>query len=48
LGGEDFLNRLVTHFVQEFKPKTGKKLQDNKRGLRRLRTACERAKVNFI
>jgi molecular chaperone DnaK (HSP70) len=46
LGGEDFDNRMVTHFVQEFKRKNGKDLQDNKRGLRRLRTACERAKVN--
>jgi heat shock protein 1/8 len=44
LGGEDFDNRMVTHFVQEFKRKNGKDLQDNKRGLRRLRTACERAK----
>jgi heat shock protein 1/8 len=45
LGGEDFDNRMVTHFVQEFKRKNGKDLGDNKRGLRRLRTACERAKV---
>ena len=44
LGGEDFDNRMVSHFVQEFKRKNGKDLQDNKRGLRRLRTACERAK----
>jgi heat shock protein 1/8 len=44
LGGEDFDNRMVAHFVQEFKRKNGKDLQDNKRGLRRLRTACERAK----
>jgi L1 cell adhesion molecule like protein len=35
---------MVAHFVQEFKRKNGKDLQDNKRGLRRLRTACERAK----
>ena len=45
LGGEDFDNRMVEHFVQEFKRRNGKDLQDNKRGLRRLRTACERAKV---
>nr|WCD24762.1 Tyr p 28 allergen [Tyrophagus putrescentiae] len=44
LGGEDFDNRLVTHFVQEFKRKHIKDLSDNKRALRRLRTACERAK----
>ncbi|XP_071572900.1 heat shock 70 kDa protein cognate 4 [Temnothorax nylanderi] len=44
LGGEDFDNRMVTHFVQEFKRKYKKDLSPNKRALRRLRTACERAK----
>jgi L1 cell adhesion molecule like protein len=44
LGGEDFDNRMVTHFVQEFKRKYKKDLATNKRALRRLRTACERAK----
>lgn len=44
LGGEDFDNRMVTHFVQEFKRKYKKDLASNKRALRRLRTACERAK----
>nr|AGQ50301.1 heat shock cognate 70 [Leguminivora glycinivorella] len=44
LGGEDFDNRMVTHFVQEFKRKYKKDLTTNKRALRRLRTACERAK----
>lgn len=44
LGGEDFDNRLVNHFVQEFKRKHKKDLSENKRSLRRLRTACERAK----
>ncbi|XP_077271894.1 heat shock 70 kDa protein cognate 4 [Temnothorax americanus] len=44
LGGEDFDNRMVTHFVQEFKRKYKKDLSSNKRALRRLRTACERAK----
>merc|ERR1712070_1268035 len=44
LGGEDFDNRLVNHFVQEFKRKNKKDLTSNKRSLRRLRTACERAK----
>jgi heat shock protein 1/8 len=64
LGGEDFDNRLVNHFVNEFKRKH-KKVRDiqethhqnptrtnihsqdltsNARALRRLRTACERAK----
>ncbi|ENN76652.1 hypothetical protein YQE_06831, partial [Dendroctonus ponderosae] len=44
LGGEDFDNRMVNHFVQEFKRKYKKDLASNKRALRRLRTACERAK----
>lgn len=44
LGGEDFDNRLVNHFVQEFKRKNKKDLSSNARALRRLRTAVERAK----
>ena len=44
LGGEDFDNRLVNHFVNEFKRKHKKELSTNPRALRRLRTACERAK----
>jgi len=44
LGGEDFDNRLVNHFVNEFKRKHKKDLSSNARALRRLRTACERAK----
>ncbi|EAN80086.1 heat shock protein 70 [Trypanosoma brucei brucei TREU927] len=45
LGGEDFDNRLVAHFTEEFKRKNkGKDLSSNLRALRRLRTACERAK----
>ncbi|KAJ3211533.1 70-kilodalton heat shock protein [Clydaea vesicula] len=44
LGGEDFDNRLVAHFSDEFKRKFKKDLTGNPRSLRRLRTACERAK----
>ena len=44
LGGEDFDNRLVNHFVTEFKRKNKKDISDNPRAVRRLRTACERAK----
>ena len=45
LGGEDFDSRMVNHFVQEFKKKNkGLDLSSNPRALRRLRTACERAK----
>jgi L1 cell adhesion molecule like protein len=44
LGGEDFDNRMVNHFATEFKRKHKKDLAENKRAMRRLRTACERAK----
>lgn len=44
LGGEDFDNRMVNHFIQEFTRKYKKDLSSNKRAVRRLRTACERAK----
>jgi L1 cell adhesion molecule like protein len=44
LGGEDFDNRMVEHFVKEFQRKHKKDICGNKRALRRLRTACERAK----
>ena len=45
LGGEDFDNRMVSHFVEEFKRRNNKDLSQDKRAVRRLRTACERAKV---
>merc|ERR1711937_545644 len=44
LGGEDFDNRLVNHFMTEFKRKHKKDISGSKRAVRRLRTACERAK----
>jgi heat shock 70kDa protein 1/2/6/8 len=44
LGGEDFDNRMVDFFTQEFKRKHRKDLKGSQRALRRLRTACERAK----
>eukprot|EP00183_Erythrolobus_madagascarensis_P006930 CAMPEP_0185844266 /NCGR_PEP_ID=MMETSP1354-20130828/482_1 /TAXON_ID=708628 /ORGANISM="Erythrolobus madagascarensis, Strain CCMP3276" /LENGTH=659 /DNA_ID=CAMNT_0028543897 /DNA_START=25 /DNA_END=2004 /DNA_ORIENTATION=- len=47
LGGEDFDNRMVNHFVNEFKRKHKKDLtqgSNSARAMRRLRTACERAK----
>merc|ERR1712012_370559 len=44
LGGEDFDNRMVDHFMKEFQRKHKKDMTGNKRALRRLRTACERAK----
>ncbi|XP_053605372.1 heat shock protein 68-like [Plodia interpunctella] len=44
LGGEDFDCRMVDHFAQEFERKFKKNIKDNPKALRRLRTACERAK----
>ncbi|XP_065210331.1 heat shock 70 kDa protein II-like isoform X1 [Planococcus citri] len=44
LGGEDFDDRIVNYFVREFKQKYKKDLTQNRKALRRLRTACERAK----
>ena len=44
LGGEDFDSRLVNHFMEEFKRKHKLDIAQNHRAVRRLRTACERAK----
>jgi len=44
LGGEDFDTRLVQHFTQDFKRKHKKDITENKRSIRRLRTACENLK----
>jgi len=44
LGGEDFDNNLLEHFKGEFKKKTGLDISEDARAIRRLRTACERAK----
>lgn len=44
LGGEDFDNRMVEHFMSEFKRKCKVDIKGNERAMRRLRTACERAK----
>jgi len=44
LGGEDFDHRMMDHFVKEFKRKTKLDLTTSDRAVRRLRTACERAK----
>lgn len=44
LGGSDFDNRMVDYFVDEFKKKYKKDPTTSNRSLRRLLTACERAK----
>ncbi|EPY78080.1 heat shock cognate protein [Camelus ferus] len=46
-GGEDFDNRIVNHFIAEFKRKHKKDISENKRAVRRLCTACERAKCTL-
>nr|CAA74012.1 heat shock protein cognate 70 [Pleurodeles waltl] len=48
LGGEDFDNRMVNHFVAEFKRNSKKDIIDNKRAVQRLRrTACERRQATL-
>lgn len=44
LGGSDFDNIITQHLMKEFKKKSGIDITDNKRAVRRLRTAAERAK----
>ncbi|KAI5798919.1 heat shock protein 70 family [Geopyxis carbonaria] len=44
LGGQDFDTALLDHFKQDFKRKTKLDISDDPRALRRLRSACERAK----
>jgi heat shock protein 1/8 len=44
LGGEDFDNRMLKHFVKIFKRQHKVDINGNDKALRRLRTACERAK----
>ncbi|PQE29974.1 heat shock SSB1 protein [Rutstroemia sp. NJR-2017a WRK4] len=44
LGGQDFDTNLLEHFKKEFQRKTKKDMSNDPRALRRLRTACERAK----
>jgi len=44
LGGEDFDHNMVMYFIREFKKQNRKDLSGDPRALRRLRSACERAK----
>jgi molecular chaperone DnaK (HSP70) len=48
LGGEDFDLRLVAHVLEEFKHKHKKDASENPRALRRIRTACEKAKRALV
>merc|ERR1739846_80565 len=47
LGGEDFDNALLTHFVQEFKREQGIDLTKDQMALQRVREAAEKAKVEL-
>lgn len=47
LGGEDFDNRMVDYFIDEFRSKHQQDMSQNKRAVQRLRTACERAKLTL-
>ncbi|KAJ4969840.1 hypothetical protein NE237_002939 [Protea cynaroides] len=47
LGGEDFDNRMVNYFVQEFKQKHKMDITRNPRAMRKLGNACERVKRNL-
>ncbi|KAI3962229.1 hypothetical protein MKX01_030779 [Papaver californicum] len=44
LGGEDFENRMVDYFIKEFKKKHKKDISGDQKAVRRLKTACEKAK----
>jgi len=44
LGGSDFDSALLDHFKKEYERKSKKDMSGDARALRRLRTACERAK----
>ena len=44
LGGEDFDNNLLDFFKKDFQKKTGLDISEDARAMRRLRSACERAK----
>ena len=44
LGGEDFDRLLVEYCIDDFKKKSKININDNKRAIRRLQTACEKAK----
>ncbi|KAI9506224.1 ATPase with role in protein import into the ER [Coemansia sp. RSA 1358] len=44
LGGEDFDNKVVDHFVQLFKKKTGKDARTDKKAMGKLKSEAEKAK----
>ena len=44
IGGEDFDQRVMVHFIELFKKKTGKDIRGNNRALQKLRREIEKAK----
>lgn len=44
LGGEDFVNRMVNHFVSKFKKMRGRDIKGSPGPLMKLKTCCEEAK----
>ena len=47
LGGGDFDNRMLNHYIREFKRRHKKDLSQSKKSICRLRTACEKAKCTL-
>lgn len=47
LGGEDFDNQIVTHFLNKFKRENNMDISGSAELVRRLRTQCERAKMQL-
>lgn len=47
LGGANFDQRLIDYTAKIFKDKTGKNVYDNPKSIRKLRTACEKAKCEL-
>jgi molecular chaperone DnaK len=47
LGGEDFDNVLVSHFVKKFKSESGIDISKDKMALQRIREAAEKAKIEL-
>ena len=47
LGGDDFDQRLINYFVEEFKKETGIDLSSDKMAMQRLKEAAEKAKIEL-
>jgi molecular chaperone DnaK len=47
LGGDDFDQRLIDYFADEFKSETGIDLRDDRMALQRLKDAAEKAKIEL-